>query len=133
LAGYLLSPTSAFLMETSGGTNAGFVEVQSGGPFSATSISGNYVFGLAPPAVTASVLASGVVVSTGNGTLNITADQSGPLGLALDQALAASGLSIASNGVGSDSGGDVIYMISPTKAVLINVNSSAPDVFIIQQ
>jgi len=133
LAGYLLSPTSAFLMETSGGTNAGFVEVQSGGPFSATAISGNYIIGLAPPAVTASVLASGVAVSTGNGTLNITADQSGPLGLALDQALTASGFSIASNGVGSDSAGDVVYMISPTKAVLINVSAAAPDVVIIQQ
>jgi hypothetical protein len=65
--------------------------------------------------------------------LNITADQSGPLGLALDQALTASGFSIASNGVGSDSAGDMIYMISPTKAVLINVSVAAPDVVIIQQ
>ena len=133
LAGYLLSTTAAFLTETSGGTNAGFVEVQSAGPFSATSISGNYIFGLAPPAVTASVLASGVATSTGNGTLNITSDQSGPLGLALDQALTASGFSIASNGVGSDSSGDVIYMISPAKAVLISVSAVAPDVVIIQQ
>jgi len=51
----------------------------------------------------------------------------------LDQALTAPGFSIASNGVGSDSAGDVIYMISPTKAVLINVSVSAPDVVIIQQ
>jgi large repetitive protein len=133
LGGYLLSPTAAFLMETSGGTNAGSVEVQSGGPFSAASVSGDYIFGVAPPAVTASVVTSGVALSTGNGTLNITADQSGPLGLAWDQALTASGFSIASNGVGTDSVGDVIYMISPTKAVLINVSSVAPDVVIIQQ
>jgi large repetitive protein len=133
LGGYLLSPTAAFLMETSGGTNAGFVEVQSGGPFSAASVSGNYIFGVAPPAVPASVLASGVATSTGNGTLNITADQSGPLGLALAQALAASGLNIASNGVGTDSAGDAVYMISPTKAVLISTSSVAPDVVIIQQ
>lgn len=133
LGGYLLSPTAAFLMETSGGTNAGFVEVQSGGPFSSASVSGNYIFGVAPPAVTASVLASGVATSTGNGTLNITADQSSMLGLALDQAITASGFSIAANGVGTDSVGDVIYMISPTKAALINVSSPAPDVVIIQQ
>ncbi|HET7205318.1 MAG TPA: hypothetical protein VFI95_01945 [Terriglobales bacterium] len=133
LGGYLLSPTAAFLMETSGGTNAGFVEVQSGGTFSGASVSGNYTFGVAPPAVTASVLASGIATSTGNGTLNITADQSGLFGLALDQALTASGFSIASNGVGTDSAGDVIYMISPTKAVFINVSVAAPDVVIIQQ
>src|ERR1700741_1050108 len=102
-------------METTGGTNAGFVEVQSGGPFSAASVSGNYFFGVAPPAVAASVLASGVTTSTGNGTLNLTADQSGPLGLALAQALTASGLSISSNGVGTDSAGDAIYVISPTE------------------
>ena len=107
--------------------------MQSGGPFSAASVSGNYIFGLAPPSVTASVLASGVATSTGNGTLNITSDQSGPLGLALDQAITASGFSIAANGVGTDSVGDVIYMISPTKAVLINVSAVAPDVVIIQQ
>lgn len=133
LGGYLLSPTSAFLMETSGGTNAGFVEVQSGGPFSAASISGNYIFSVAPPAVIASVLASGVAVSNGSGILNITADQSGPLGLALDQTITASGFNIASNGVGTDRVGDAIYMISPTKAVLINVSAVAPDVVIIQQ
>lgn len=133
LGGYLLSPTSAFLMETSGGSNAGFVEVQSGGPFSAASVSGNYIFGVAPPAVPASVLASGVATSTGSGTLNITADQSGPLGLAWDQALTASGFTIASNGVGTDSAGDAIYMISPTKAVFISVSAVAPDVVIIQQ
>lgn len=133
LGGYLLSPTAAFLMETSGGTNAGFVEVQSGGPFSAASVSGNYIFGVAPPAVFASVLASGTATSTGSGTLNITADQSSMLGLALDQTITASGLNIASNGVGTDSAGDAIYVISPTKAVLINTSSSAPDVVIIQQ
>lgn len=133
LGGYLLSPTAAFLMETSGGTNAGFVEVQSPGPFSNASVSGNYIFGVAPPAVTASILTSGVAVSTGSGTLNITADESGPLGLVFDQAITASGFSIASNGVGSDSVGDVIYLISPTKAVLISVSAAAPDVVIIHQ
>lgn len=133
LGGYLLSPTAAFLMETSGGTNAGFVEVQSGGPFSAASVSGSYIFGVTPPAVPASVLASGGATSTGNGTLSITADQSGPLGLALAQTLTASGLNIASNGVGTDSAGDAVYIVSPTKAVLINTTSVVPDVVIIQQ
>ena len=65
--------------------------------------------------------------------MNITADQSGPLGLAWDQTIAATGLGIAANGVGSDGAGDVIYIISPTKAVLVNVSATAPDVVIIQQ
>jgi hypothetical protein len=130
---YLISPTAAFLIETSGGTSAGFVELQSGGPFSAASISGNYIFGVAPPAVPASVFSSGVATSTGGGTLNVTSDESSLFGLALDQAIAATGFNVAANGVGTDSVGDVIYMISPTKAVLINLNSSAPEVFITQQ
>jgi len=129
----LLSPTSAFLMETSGGTNAGFVEVQSGGPFSAASISGNYIFGVAPPAVPASVISSGVATSTGGGTLNVTSDESGQFGLALGQAITATGFNVAANGVGTDSVGDVIYIISPTNAVLINVSTPTPDVVIIQQ
>jgi len=130
---YLVSPTSAFLIESSGGTSAGFVEVQSGGPFSAASISGNYIFGVAPPAVPASVFSSGIATSTGGGTLNVTSDESGLFGLALDQAITATGFNVASNGVGTDSVGDVIYMISPTKAVFINVSAAAPDVVIIQQ
>jgi len=55
------------------------------------------------------------------------------LGLALGQAIAASGFNVASDGVGTDSVGDVVYMISPTKAVLINLNTPMPEVFIIQQ
>jgi hypothetical protein len=130
---YLVSPTAGFLMETSGGTSAGFVEAQTGGPFSAASLSGNYIFGVAPPAVPASVVSSGIATSTGGGTLNVTSDESGQFGLALGQAIAATGFNVASSGVGTDSVGDVIYMISPTKAVLINLNSPAPEVFIIQQ
>lgn len=41
--------------------------------------------------------------------------------------------SIASNGDGTDSASDAIYMISPTKAVLISTSSVAPEVVIIQQ
>jgi hypothetical protein len=130
---YLVSPTSAFLIESSGGTSAGFVEVQTGGPFSTASISGNYIFGVAPPAVPASVFSSGVATSTGGGTLNVTSDESSLFGLALDQAITATGFNVASNGVGTDSVGDVIYMISPPKAVLINVSTPTPDVAIIQQ
>jgi len=130
---YLVSPTSAFLIESGGGTSAGFVEVQSGGPFSAAAISGNYIFGVAPPAVPASLFSSGIATSTGGGTLNFTSDESSLFGLALDQAITASGFNVASNGVGTDSVGDVIYMISPTQAVLINVSTPTPDVVIIQQ
>jgi hypothetical protein len=130
---YLVSPTSAFLIETSGGTSAGFVEHQSGGPFSAASISGNYIFGVAPPAVPASVFSSGIATSTGSGTLSVTSDESSLFGLALDQAIMATGINVASNGMGTDSVGDVIYMISPTKTVLINVSTVAPDVVIIRQ
>ncbi len=120
-------------METSGSVTAGFVELQSGGPFSGASISGNYIFGVAPPAVPASIVSSGVATSTGGGTLNVTSDESGSFGLALGQAIMATGFNVAANGVGTDSVGDVIYMLSPTKAVLINVSPSAPEVFIIQQ
>jgi hypothetical protein len=130
---YLLSPSAAFLIETSGGTSAGFVEVQAGGPFYAASISGNYIFGVAPAAVPASGVSSGVATSTGGGTLNVTSDESSAFGLALAQAITAMGFNVAANGVGTDSVGDVIYMISPTKAVLINLNTPAPEVFIIEQ
>jgi hypothetical protein len=45
----------------------------------------------------------------------------------------ATGFNVAANGVGTDSVGDVIFMISPTKAVPINLTTPAPEVFITEQ
>ena len=45
----------------------------------------------------------------------------------------ATGFNFAANGVGTDSVGDVIYVISPTKALLINLNTPAPEAFITEQ
>jgi hypothetical protein len=65
--------------------------------------------------------------------LNVTEDDSGPLGLALDQTIAAKGINVSSNGVGTDGVSNVVYVISPTKAVLITLGISVPEVFIIQR
>jgi hypothetical protein len=57
---YLVDTNKAFLLDTGGSVGFGFVEPQSGGPFSGSSIKGKYFFGAAQPAVSASTVSSGV-------------------------------------------------------------------------
>ncbi len=57
---YLVDTNKAFFLDTGGSVGFGFLEPQSGGPFSSSSIRGNYFFGAAPPAVSASTVSSGV-------------------------------------------------------------------------
>jgi large repetitive protein len=130
---YLVSSSEGFMMEENSSVTAGIVVMQSGGPFSGVSISGNYFFGVSPPAVPASAVTSGIATSTGNGTVNLTVDSSSVLGLSEGQVIAASGLTIAANGVGADSSSDVIYMVSPNLAFFLNTTVSAPEIVIIEK
>jgi large repetitive protein len=125
------SPAStAFIMDTSPSVAAGYVEQQAAAPFA---LSGNYFFGVPPPAALASFVASGVATSTGNGTVNFTVDVSSLLGLAVDQTSSGTGLNFSADGVSTDSVSDVIYFISPTQAVVINTMETSPNVYVLQQ
>ena len=56
---YLVDTNRAFFLDMDGSVGFGFVEPQSGAPFSISFIKGNYAFGVAPPAVSASTVSSG--------------------------------------------------------------------------
>jgi hypothetical protein len=129
---YLVGPNEGFEMETNLSAKAGYFEPQTGGPFSNSSVSGNYFSGVMPPGVTNDTVSSGVGTSTGNGTLTSTEDVSSPSGLTSAYSLSYT-LTISSNGSVTDTLGDIMYVISPNKFVVMDSTSTEPVVTIVQK
>ncbi len=142
---YLVDANKGFLMSTDSSVASGFFEPQTGAPFSNASLSGSYYFGTVTPAVTGSVVASGVGTSSGDGTLNLTVEQSSPL-TAVDQSstivLLVEGkqialhLSIGPTGFGPDEDPfvpGIVYMISPKKFVVVLNGPGWPMITVFEQ
>jgi len=123
---YLVSPGKAFVMLVDGGVYAGFAELQSGGPFTNHSANGTYVFGSITVTHQNITHESGVATYDGIGTVSGTSDTalvgSNP-SLKGDQAFNYTYL-VNPNGRLALTNGPVIYLISPTKQVVLNSDPS---------
>jgi hypothetical protein len=143
---YLVDTNKAFLLGASGTVGSGFLEPQSGAPFGVSALNGTFLFGVAPPAVTASTVSSGVATAT-NGcfhffsfsfrcfhTLRVTQDNSASNGTLTSGATTSSQLTVSSNGR-TTMNNAVIYIISPKKFVRIDESPGdvAPVVSIFEQ
>jgi len=115
----LVSANKGFWLGTGGAIQTGFLEPQVGTNFTAASLSGNYFFGNEPLTATSSV-ETGVVTLPGNGTVSGTADHND--GTAVTSQSITDTLTVSGNGrvVLSDS---VMYLISPSKAVMMQVSA----------
>ena len=139
---YLVDANKAFLLGTGGSVGFGFLELQSGTPFSASVLAGTYFFGMAPPAVTASTVSSGLGVATTSvsgvpfprvfHTLRVVQDSSASNGT-LSGGTAFSSFNVSSNGRATTTNGAVMYIISPTKFALIHQSDVAPTVSIFEK
>jgi hypothetical protein len=126
---YLVSPNKAFVMLVDGGVYAGFVEQQTGGPFSNHSANGVYVFGSITVTHQNITHESGVADFDGVGTVSGSSDTalvgstwSSPI-LKSDQTFTYT-YSVSPNGRLMMTNGPLIYIISPTKQVVLNVDPS---------
>jgi putative Ig domain-containing protein len=123
---YLVSPGKAFGMLVDGGVYAGFAELQTGGPFTNHSANGSYVFGSITVTHQNITHESGVATYDGIGTVSGTSDTalvgSNP-SLKPDQAFNYTYL-VNPNGRLALTNGPVIYLISPTKQVVLNSDPS---------
>jgi hypothetical protein len=126
---YLVSPSKAFVMLVDGGVYAGFAELQTGGPFTNHSANGTYVFGSITVTHQNITHESGVATYDGVGTVSGTSDTalvgstaSNP-SLKPDQAFNYTYL-VSPNGRLALTNGPVIYVISPTKQVVLNSDPS---------
>ena len=141
---YLIDSTSAFLVGTDPSGTFGFIEEQTGGPFSDASISGLFFFGGDAP-TTGSQYQSGTGTFDGIGGVPGSSDNSGPNGLKKDT------FSPTSNGgtysfsatstppgkgfVGTNSNGtpmSIAYVISVSKIIFMNTGSN-PEINIVQK
>jgi hypothetical protein len=122
---YLVSPNKAFVMLVDGGVYAGFAESQTGGPFTNHSANGTYAFGSITVTHQSITHESGVATYDGVGTVAGISDtalvgstSSNPI-LKPDQTFGYTYL-VAPNGRLALTNGPVIYIISPTKQVVLN-------------
>jgi hypothetical protein len=139
---YLVSPGEGFFLNTDVNGAVGFFEPQSPGPFTDSSISGSFSFGSLPPCYLATVSTGVAVLSAG--TTKETSDKDEPINggiggvkvsLSYDQA-SMDTFTVSSNGrVTTGSGHQVIYIISPTKFLVIDVNpaDTSPSIMVAEQ
>jgi hypothetical protein len=133
---YLVNANQAFALDGSN-VDSGFFQSQTGGPFSNTSATGTYAFGTTDPQEFNVNGQSGVAVfatpnvtvtndKNSNGTLQF--DQTGSMTYSIDSTglgLLPSGCSIS---VTPTTCQTVFYIISPTKAAVMDTTSSNPEI-----
>jgi len=134
---YLVNSTSGFLVGTDTSAVFGFVEKQTGGPFNAASISGQFFFGGDAPTTGVSY-DSGTATFDGVSTITGNDDSSGPNGLKKEVLSPSTGgtysFSNTSTPVGKGTVGtnSIAYVISGSKLVFMNTGTD-PEVFVIQK
>ena len=130
---YLVSSDEGFILNTDPNASTGFFEPQSAGPFTESSIDGNFSFGnLMIPLV--STVSSGVAALKA-GTITLTSDINEHGTLIYGQ-ISQDTYTVAANArVTTGSGNQVIYIISPTKFLMVGVNpaNATPGITVAEQ
>jgi Putative Ig domain len=131
----LVSSTQAFFLNSNGGVDSGFFQSQTGGPFSSTSASGTYAFGTVDPEDANGGDNSGMA-SFASPNVNVTEDDnsngSQTLGgtQSFTYAIDSTGLGVIPSGctisATSTTCQTILYVISPTKAVVMDTSSTNP-------
>ena len=133
---YLIDSSSAFLVGTDPSGTFGFIEQQTGGPFSDASLSGQYFFGGDAP-TTGSNDVSGTVTADGAGNATGNSDSSGPNGLKKDVISGSNGAysfstSSVPQGRGTVGPNSIAYVISGSKLIFLQTSSN-PEITIVQK
>jgi hypothetical protein len=122
---YLVDRNSALMLGFDYGASVGRILEQAAEPFSAASISGDYLVGQEPGAAFASFNRSGVATSTGSGALSTVLDVNRNGIVAAAQATSGT-VTVGTNGRATDTDGNVIYVVSPTRFLRMNQGSFDP-------
>lgn len=130
LAGFLVNPNQGFFVSTGTSSSFGVMAQQTGGPFSAASLSGPYYGGSLAPLDYANAM-NDVIAGSADGTGTFTANGYSSSFSGLNQYTGANAsYDIGSNGRGTLQGqGDpvpgIVYMMSPTRFVVLRPSSDA--------
>jgi len=121
LVSYLVSPNQGVIVGTGAGASAGLLDAQAPGPFGNASLSGGYVIGTWAAPSSAAPLESGVVTSAGLGAFSETADRTATGNSSLPPKSFEAPYSVAASGRAAVGTGSVLYVISPSRAVVVNL------------
>ena len=123
---YLVGANQGFLMDFATSPNVGYFEPQIGA--GTATFMGSYSAGTLSPLSGSSTYSSAALSSNGTGSLTGTADRATGLTLAPDGPISASYiLGATGRGTIATSGnGQVFYVISPTKALLLDLTATSP-------
>lgn len=115
---YLVSQNEAFIVGTDASVTFGFMEAQSGAPFSNASLLGTYAGGSIAPVVASVSNEVSAAAADGAGNLTFTSDISSVSGLSQNQPSAGT-YSVATNGrtllTEGGNAAAILYLISPTQ------------------
>jgi len=131
---YLVGSSGGFLVGTDSHTGSGFLEQQTGGPFSDGSVSGQFFFGSGAP-ITDVSYDTGTVNFDGIGGLTGNQNSSGPSGLSLKSlAGGAYSFSTSSTPVGKGTVGknSLAYAVSGSRVIILDTSAS-PKLTVVQK
>lgn len=125
---YLYAPNQGFFLET-GYAGLGWLEQQSGAPFTVGTLDGTFVYGSTTASSAASTNASGTFTANGQGSANATLDENVGVGTVNVLELGVAGtfpynLTSATFGTYQLGTTDVIYAITPERFVLVDTNAT---------
>jgi hypothetical protein len=126
---YLAGPNQGFMMDFSTPVAFGAFEPQTSTGFSLASLNGTYSAGTLDPLAPSVADSEGSFIASGTGTISGTTDQNSAGTLSPDNAIAAT-YTVGSTGrtplTINGSVGPVLYIVSPTKAISLDLSSSSP-------
>jgi|GEM_PF-2392779 len=129
---YLTGANSGLMLGFDFGVSVGAIMPQSGGPFSIASIRGSYVASQAPGGSVYSTNSSGVATSAGDGALETVMDENTAGAFVPDQ-MDSSTLTVAADGRATDTNDDVIYVVSSSTFLRLQMNTDYPVIQIFER
>jgi len=126
---YLVGTNQGFVMDFTTAAVAGYFEPQTAPGITTSSFSGNYAAGTVLPLAQAATYLSGEFVSAGSGAVNGTVDENTAGTLTPNLAFSGTYAAAASGRftfTALGSGNSVLYIVSPTRAILLDVGASSP-------
>ncbi len=127
---YLVGPNQGFVVDLTTAATAGYFEPQTAISIANSSFSGNYAVGTVQPLAQAATYLTAELNSTGTGSTSGTADENSAGTLSPDVAFTGTYV-VAPTGRTSSftapgSGNSVLYVISPTRALLLDLGAAMP-------
>jgi hypothetical protein len=133
LVSYLVDRNQALLIGAGADVSSGSLDAQAAGRFTNSSLTGNYALRTVAAPSSSSAFEWGMVKSAGLGQLDGTEGSVSPKGLRLPEGTFSETYAVSPSGrAAMGSGGVVLYFISPSRAVLLDMRAGVTNATIVE-